>query len=108
MSLLKSANFLADMERQFEWYAVNAGWEIAERYLAAIEATCGLLSQHPLLGPRGRFTHPRLSEWRFIVVRRPFHKHVLFYEVMGREVVMRRALHGHGDLPQRLQEPPSQ
>jgi plasmid stabilization system protein ParE len=45
------------VERQFEWYALNAGWEIADRYLDAVEATCRLLGQHPLLGPRGSFRH---------------------------------------------------
>ena len=52
MSVRKSGDFIADVERQFEWYAVNADWDIADRYLKAIEATCNLLNQHPLLGPR--------------------------------------------------------
>jgi hypothetical protein len=30
MSLFKSDEFLADVERQAEWYAVNAAWRIAE------------------------------------------------------------------------------
>lgn len=52
-----------------------------------------LLGQYPLLGHRGDFTHPRLRDWRFFVVCRPFQKHVLFYELAGGEVVMRRAMH---------------
>jgi plasmid stabilization system protein ParE len=40
MSIRKSDDFISDIEHQFEWYAVNANWEIAEGYLAAIEATC--------------------------------------------------------------------
>ena len=106
MSLLKSEDFIADLDRQFEWYAANASPEIADRYLDAVEATCLLLEQHSLLGPPGRFTHPRLKEWRFMVVFRPFQKHVLFYEIKGADVVMRRAMHGHRDLPRRLVEPP--
>ena len=47
MSLRKSGDFIADVERQFERYAVNASWEVAERYAAAVEATCRLLGQHP-------------------------------------------------------------
>ena len=39
MSARKSGDFIADVERQFEWYAVNAGWEIADRYLDAVETT---------------------------------------------------------------------
>lgn len=106
MSLRKTDDFIADVERQFEWYGVNAGWEVADRYLDAVEATCRLLEQHPLLGPRGGFFHPRLREWRFLIVFRPFKKLVLFYEAVGDDVVMRRAMHGHCDLPDRLLEPP--
>ncbi|HEY6168090.1 MAG TPA: type II toxin-antitoxin system RelE/ParE family toxin [Verrucomicrobiae bacterium] len=106
MSLLKSDDFIADLEHQFEWYAFNAGWDIADRYLDAVEATCRLLERHPLIGPMGGFKNPRLKEWRFMVVFRPFQKHVLFYEIKGADVVMRRAMHGHRDLPRRLVEPP--
>jgi hypothetical protein len=65
-----------------------------------------LLKLYPLLGPLGRFAHPQLRHWRFMVVRRPFHKHVLFYEVSGADTIMRRATHGHRNLPQGLLEPP--
>jgi plasmid stabilization system protein ParE len=106
MNVRKSDDFIADVERQFEWYVNNAGWAVADRYLDAVEATCRLLEQHPLLGPRGGFTHPRLREWRFFLVFRPFKKHILFYEVAGDDVLMRRAMHGHRDLPKRLLEPP--
>jgi len=106
MSLLKSDDFIADVERQFEWYALNAGWEVADRYTNGVEATTRLIGQHPFLGPRAGFTHPRLQDWRFFVVFRPFNKHVLFYELIGDDVVLRRVMHGHRDLPRRLIEPP--
>ncbi len=106
MNVRKSDDFIADVERQAEWYAVNASWEITDRYLDAVEAACRLIGQHPLLGPRVGLTHPRLSDWRFIVVFRPFQKHILFYEVSNDDVLLRRAMHGHRDLPKRLLEPP--
>jgi plasmid stabilization system protein ParE len=106
VSLRKSEDFIADVQRQFEWYVTNAGWEIAERYLHSLEATCRLLGEHPHLGPPGGFAHPRLRDWRFFVVFHPFRKHVLFYEVADGDVVMRRAMHGHRDLPRRLLDPP--
>lgn len=105
MSVRKSDDFIADVERQFEWYAVNADWDIAELYLAAVETACLLLAQHPLLGPVAGFSHPRLRDWRFSVVTRPFQKHILFYEISGDDVLLRRAMHGHRDLPRRLVEP---
>ena len=104
MSVQKSDVFISDVEKQFEWYAVNANWDIAERYLEAVEATCQLLGQHPRLGPRAGFSHPRLRDWRFIVVFRPFQKHILFYEIEGDGILLRRAMHGHRDLPRRLTE----
>lgn len=106
MSVHKSDDFIADVEQQFEWYAVNASWEVAESYLDAVEAASQLLGQHPQLGPRAEFSHPRLRDWRFIVVSRPFQKHILFYEVDDGKVLLRRAMHGHRDLPRRLVEPP--
>lgn len=85
---------------------VNANWEIAERYLAAIESTCQLIIRHKQLGPRVGFSHPRLRDWRFMVVFRPFQKHIPFYEIIGDELLFRRAMHGQRNLPQRLIEPP--
>ena len=86
MNVRKSDDFIADVERQFEWYAVNANWDVAEQYLTTVRATCELLGKHPRLGPRGGFTHSRLRDWRFFVVFRPFKKHVLFYEVSGEDI----------------------
>ena len=106
MKLLKSEAFIADVERQFDWSAGKAGDAIAERYLAALEATCELLARQPLLGPGVAFSHPRLRGWRFFLVQRPFEKHVLFYEIAEDAVVLRRAMHGSRDLPRRLLQPP--
>ena len=106
MNLRRSDDFVSDVERQFEWYATNAGWDIAEQYLMSVEASCRMLAQHPLLGPTAGLSHPRLANWRFVVVFRPFQKHLLFYEVDGDGVVLRRAMHGHRDLPRRLIDPP--
>jgi plasmid stabilization system protein ParE len=102
MSVRKTDLFIADVERQFEWYAINASWEVADRYLDAVEATTLLLGKHPLIGPPGGFTHPQLRSWRFFVIFRPFNKHILFYEADGDRICMRRAMHGHRDLPKRL------
>ena len=106
MNVRKTDAFIADLERQFQWYLDHAPGEVAERYLDAVAAASRLLGCHPRLGPPGRFTHPRLCDWRFFVVARPFHKHVLFYEIAGDDVILRRTMHGHRDLPRRLLQPP--
>jgi len=102
MSILKSDEFISDVESQFEWYAIHADLNIADRYLQAIASTCGLLDRHPLIGPSTSFSHPILQKWRFIVVFRPFQKHVIFYETEGGNLVLRRAMHGHRNLPKDL------
>jgi plasmid stabilization system protein ParE len=104
MNIRKSDVFIADVEQQFEWYTRNAGREIAERYLDSVEATCRLLAQYPQIGPLARFNHPRLREWRFFVIFRPFKKHLVFYEASDKEVTLRRPMHGQRDLPRRLLE----
>jgi plasmid stabilization system protein ParE len=102
MSVHKSDEFIADVESQFEWYGIHADWNIAERYLKAIEATGNLLAQHPLLGPRTGFSHPSLVDWRFMVVFQPFQKHIVFYEPEGDHVLLRRAMHEHRNVPEKL------
>jgi toxin ParE1/3/4 len=106
MNVRKTDAFIADIERQLEWYSVNAGGEVADRYLDAVEATCRLLGQHPNLGPRGGFHHPRLREWRFFLVFKPFNQHILFYELAGQDLILRRTMHGRRDLPRRLLDAP--
>ncbi len=106
MSLRKAADFVADVELQYQWYAENAGWEVADRYLAAVAATSALIEREPKLGPAVRATDPRLAAWRFFVVSRPFHRHILFYELIDGDVILRRALHGYRHLPRRLLDPP--
>ena len=107
MSTAKSAHFLADVELTYEWYVLNAGGEVAERYLRAIKATCALVASHPRIGATVGFSHPRLAGWRFHVVMRPFHRHIIFYEATDGGTIFRRAMHGHRDLPRRLREAPS-
>jgi plasmid stabilization system protein ParE len=105
MNVRKTDDFIADVEQQYDWYFVKAGTEVADHYLDTVEATCQLLGRHPFLGPQGGFGHPRLQDWRFFLVFRPFKNHILFYEILAGQVVMRRAMHGHRDLQRRLLEP---
>ena len=48
----KTDVFIADVERQFDWDAVNASWQVAELYLAAIDASCAFVGHYPSLGSR--------------------------------------------------------
>jgi plasmid stabilization system protein ParE len=108
MNVVKTHAFLADIEQQYEWYVLEAGYEVADRYLKAVEAVAKLLSQQPLLGPLGRFQHGKIKTWRYFPALRPFNKHVLFYEVTGQLLILRRAMHGRRDLAKRLSSNPGQ
>jgi plasmid stabilization system protein ParE len=79
---------------------------VADGYLDAVEAGCRLLSQQPNLGPPCSFAHPELRAWRCFLILRPFSRHIVFYEILAGEVVLRRAMHGHRDLPRRLLQTP--
>jgi hypothetical protein len=68
MNVRKSDDFIADVERHYNRYGREGGWELADRYLEAVQAPCKLISQYTMLGPRGGFSHPRLSDWRFFLV----------------------------------------
>ena len=99
MNLRKGDYFIEDAERQYEWYAQNAGWEIADRYLAGVAATCSLAERQPLLGPLTAVRHPQLAGWRFFAVVRPFHPHVIFYESDGHDLLLRRICTGAANFP---------
>ena len=107
MNVRKTDYFIADLRVSIpvvsDQRRLGSG---ADRYLDAVEATCRLLSHHPNLGPRGAFRHSRLHGWRFFLALRPFSSHILFYEVVGDEIVMRRTMRGQRDLPRRLVEIP--
>jgi len=96
MSVRKSDDFIADVERQYRWYLKNANEDVADRYLTAVEATCRLLGQHPQLGPRGGFDHARLRDWRFFVVVSPLQKARPFLRNNRRR---RRHAPGHARAP---------
>jgi plasmid stabilization system protein ParE len=105
MNVRKTDCFIEDIERQYHWYVVKAGLEVADGYLDTLQATCQLLGRHPFLGPQAGFTHTRLRDWRFFLAFRPFQKHVLSYQIIAGEVLMRRAMHGHRDLARKLLKP---
>ena len=71
MNVRKTDAFLADIERQCQWYVANAGWDVADRCLDAVEAACRLLFQQPKLGPSCGFAHPKLRAWRSFLILRP-------------------------------------
>jgi len=106
LALQQSDFFLADLQKQVDWYRDNAGSEVAERYIGAVEATLKELTETPDLG-RPRFQDwPELAglhSWR---VSKPYHRHLIFYRFDDKTLSAERVLHGARDLLSRLRQSP--
>jgi toxin ParE1/3/4 len=96
----------ADLTHQFRWYLDNASAAVADRFLAAFEATTARLAEHPGLGRRRRFRAAELSGIRSFPVSERFGVHLVFYRCVGEALEVERVMHGARDLPRRLLEPP--
>jgi plasmid stabilization system protein ParE len=96
----------ADLAHQYRWYLDHAGVEVAERYLAAFNATLSRLMTRPGLGRTRRFRAAELAGLRSLPVGGRFGVHVIFYRVVGRSLSVERVMHGARNLPRRLLEQP--
>jgi toxin ParE1/3/4 len=104
--LQQSPWFEADFRRQVDWYRDEAGPDVAERFVNAVETTLRILAREPGLG-RLRFANlPTLTGIRSARVQRPFHRLLVFYRYDAKSLFAERLIHGARDLPRRLQEPP--
>ena len=96
----------ADLTHQYHWYPDNAGGEVAERFLEAVDSTVARLAKHPRLGRPRRFRAPELAGIRSLPVGASFGVHLVFYRVSLRELSIERVMHAARDLPRRLLESP--
>ena len=103
----KAEYFIADFDEKFRWYDREAGWETAQRFLSAVDATLEKLGKLPELGRIRDFRHPSLSGLRSFRVEPPFNRWLIFYRITGVVIEAFRLIHGARDLPRRLLEPPS-
>jgi plasmid stabilization system protein ParE len=97
--------FIADLEHYAAWYQKEANWELAERYLRAVNATLARLAEMPGLGRQTRFSNPILRDLRCFPVERPFEKHLIFYRHEESMLYIERTVHGARHLPRRLMQP---
>lgn len=106
LTIRKSSAFFADFARIARWYVREAGPEVAQRWLNALDATVQELGNTPGLGRRRHFRHPELSGLRSFPIQRPFHRYLLFYRWGAEELAVERVIHGARDLSKRLLEHP--
>lgn len=104
--LAQSDYFLADLQRQVDYYRDVAGSEVALGYVDAVEETLLALSKAPAIG-RVRFqNHPVLTGIRSWRVQKPYYRHLIFYRFDDEKLFAERVIHEARDLPRRLLEPP--
>lgn len=105
-TIQQSDYFLADLNKQVDWYRENATSQVAEGYVNAVELTVRKLAKTPAIG-RLRFQDwPELAGIRSWRLQRPFHRHLIFYRFNDDTLTVERVLHGARDLPRRLLESP--
>ena len=91
-----------DILRQYEWYLTQAGDEIAQRFLDAVEAAVNLLRRSPDIGSPRAFRNPRLAGLRswpipgFAAVR-------IYYIHAGEGLRVIPLLHGKRDVQSLLE-----
>jgi plasmid stabilization system protein ParE len=91
-----------------DWYRDNAGPEVAEQYVNAVEAALQKLAETPGLG-RPRFKNwPELAGIHSWHVPRPFQRHLIFYRFDDMALSAERVIHGARDLLRRLRQPPGE
>jgi plasmid stabilization system protein ParE len=48
--IIKTECFRADVEKQFRYYSMKAGLDVADRYLNALRATIEFIADNPFAG----------------------------------------------------------
>ena len=108
MRIFRTEVYLADAQIQHEWYARQAGLDIADRYFAALQQVDARLKAQPWIGPSAGFKHPQIRDFRFFLLPRPFHAHLVFYVITDEAVILQRTMHGRRNLTKRLLEEPGE
>lgn len=98
LEILLSARAEQDITLQYRWYLDHADEAVAEHYLQCVHETFEAISAKPDLGRHRRFASPELAHVRSLQVRKPFDRHLIFYQA-GAALFIERVLHGSRDLP---------
>ena len=106
LRVVQTPESLADIALQAEYYTGTESIILAERFIEAFTSTVHMLAEHPLIGKKTDYAHPKLAGIRFFLVGKPFDKHLIFYRVSGNVLDIVRIVHGMRDLPRRLLDPP--
>ena len=98
MTVTQKPRARLDLLEQFVYFGEQGGVDLAERYLAAVEATCRQLLGHPHSGVLYDSGIERLTELRRFPVK-GFEAYIIFYlRKQGGGLDVIRVLHGARDI----------
>ncbi len=86
-----------DLLEQFVYFGEQSGAELAERYFAAVDATCLLLAAHPQSGVSYDSGIVRLEGLRRVPVK-DFENYLLFYLPYEKGIDVIRVVHAARDI----------
>jgi len=92
-----------DLVDIFRYFAREAGFRVAQRFFAQVEATFARLAGMPGLGTCYEYDHPALADLRYFPVSR-FRKYLVFYRPAADGIEIIRVLHGARDIQTILAE----
>ena len=102
--ILKREAAKRDLIAQWVWYAESADFELADRFLSAVEKTLSLLAAQPQSGAQFFVRKTELQGIRRFPVSEGFEKILLFYFPLKDGVDLVRVLHGSRDFERLLSE----
>jgi len=92
---------VTDIDESVDYYVGEAGFDVALRFLDAVEGAFSLLRRHPEAGAIARYERVELEGIRRWPVRE-FDAHLVFYRLVDDRIEVVRVLHGAQDLEQIL------
>ncbi|YCI06241.1 type II toxin-antitoxin system RelE/ParE family toxin (plasmid) [Ensifer sp. D2-11] len=92
-----------DIEAAIDYYAREAGTEVALGFIDALQAAYELIASHPESGSLRYAYELGLPDLRGVSLKR--YPHLVFYRVEAGYVDVWRVLHAKRDIPHSMQEP---
>ncbi|MFC0808603.1 type II toxin-antitoxin system RelE/ParE family toxin [Ensifer sp. P24N7] len=93
----------SDIEAAIDYYAREAGTDVALGFIDALQAAYDLIASHPESGWLRYAYELGLPDLRCVPLKR--YPHLVFYRVEADDVDVWRVLHAKRDIPHSMQEP---
>jgi toxin ParE1/3/4 len=93
---------IRDLEETTDFYMDRQGLDLAARFLAALSKSGSLIATNPHLGSTRRYRVKGLEGLRWLALKSPFQKHLIFYRLDSGAIDIVRVLHASRDIEEIL------